>query len=339
MGVTQAPLTMTAGSEQSTSEGVGVVEDDCWEDGGESWGDGDDAGVVLSRGNEGPDVEGRTQTPLMLNEGGEQTTGEGEGGFDEEGGGCEDGDTDCGTFVDGKLGADVDESGVEGVEVGAGVDGAGVCAGVSDGLLAGEDDTGGKTHLPARSRPGGQLTVGEGDDDEGCAVDGGLDGKLGADVDESVVEGVEVGAGVDGAGVCAGVSDGLLAGEDDTGGKTHLPARSKPRGQLTVGVGDDDEGCEVDGGLVIRGEVEEVAGSEEGGGEEAGSLVGEVEGGSVVVVGSGAEEGTEELCGGGGVLVGEVMESGPEGTEELCGGGGVLVGEVMESGPEGAEEL
>jgi len=96
----------------------------------------------------------------MLIEGDEQTTGEGEGGFDEEGGGCEDeGGSDCGTLVDGKLGADVDGSGVEGVEVGAGVDGAGVCAGVSDGLLAGEDDSGGKTHLPARSKPRGQLTV------------------------------------------------------------------------------------------------------------------------------------------------------------------------------------
>ena len=165
---------------------------------------------------------------------------------------------------------------------------------------------------------GDKQTTGEGEeglDDEGGGCDdggdsdcGALDGELGADVDESGVEGVEVGAGLDGAGACVGVSDGLLEDGDDAGGKTQLPARSKPRGQLTVGEGDAD-GDGVDGGLVTAGESEEVAGSEDEG--EDGSLVGgegvgEVVGGSVVE--GGLEGEGVEVCGGLDVGGGSVVE-------------------------------
>jgi hypothetical protein len=91
-----------------------------------------------------------------------------------------------------------------------------------------------------------------------------------------------------------GVSDGLLSGTtDDTGGRTQLPARSKPRGHLTdgdrdgdgVGEGVGDEGGEVSWGVETACEFEEVAGSEEDGGD--GLLLGVgVEGESVVEGGS-----------------------------------------------------
>jgi len=53
-----------------------------------------------------------------------------------------------------------------------------------------------------------------------------------------------------------------------------------------VTTGESEEGCGVDGGLVITGESKGLAGSEEGGEEEDGPLVGEVEGGSVAETGS-----------------------------------------------------
>jgi len=132
--------------------------------------------------------------------------------------------------------------------------------------------------------------VGVFDDEEG----GGEDRTCGTLVGD--VSGGEVGAELVCGGVVfdVGVSDGLLSGTtDDTAGRTQLPARSKPRGQLTdgdgegVGVGEregeGDESGEVSWGVETAGEFEEVAGSEEDGGGEDGLLPGVgVEGGSVV---------------------------------------------------------
>lgn len=252
-GITQTSSMMTAGGKQITGEGVGVFEAGGWEDGGDCCGDEDGADVALSEGgccgdedgaavalsggDDGVDVEGRTQRPLMRIEGDKQTTGEGEEGLDDEGGGCDDGgEPDCGALVDGEFGADVDESGVEGVEVGAGLDVAGACVGVSDGLLEDGDDAGGKTQLPARSKPRGQLTVGDADADDGDGVDGGL--------------------------VTAGESEEVAGSEEDEGEDGSL-------------VGGGEEGvCEVEGGSVVEG------GLEGEGVEVCGGLV--VVGGSVV---------------------------------------------------------
>ena len=242
-GITQAPSMITAGATQTIGEGVGVF-DGGWEDGGGCCGDEDGAGVALSGGEEGLDDEGRTQTPLMRIEGDKQTTGEGEEGFDDEGGGCEDGGgSDCGTLVDGKLGADVDESGVEGVEVGAGVDCAGVCVGVSDELLAGGDDAGGKTQLPARSKPSGQLTVGEEDEDSGCGADEGLVGTGGFEV-----AGSEEGEGEDGSLVDGG-DEGV--GEVEGGSVVEGGSGVEEGAEVVCG------GLDVDGGSVVEGSVEE----------------------------------------------------------------------------------
>jgi len=243
---------MTAGGTQTTGEGVGVFDGgdcwedarDCWEDGGDCWADEDGAGVALSGGEEGLGDEGRTQTPLMRTVGDKQITGEGEEGFDDEGGGCEDGgDSDCGTLADGKLGADVDESGVEGVEVGAGVDGAGVCVGVSDGLLAAGDDAGGNTQLPARSKPRGQLTEGDADEVSGGGVDEGLMG-----TGEFEVAGSEEGEGEDGSLVDGG-EEGVGEVEGGSG--------------VEEGAEDVCGGSDVDGGSVVEVSVEEGCGEDE----------------------------------------------------------------------------
>jgi hypothetical protein len=111
----------------------------------------------------------------------------------------------------------------------------------------------------------------------------------------------EEGAGV---GVCTGskcgsidfdgVSDGLFA-SCDTEGRTQLPARSKPKGQLTDWDEDGDEGGEVSWAGVTGGEFEWVGVTgEEGGGEERLSSGVGVEGGLL------ADDGDEgaEFCGG-----------------------------------------
>ena len=140
--------------------------------------------------------------------------------------------------------------------------------------------------------------VGVSDDEEGGCEDW-AGGTLVGDA-----SGVEVGADLVCEGVVfdVGVSDELLSR-----GRTQLPARSKPRRQLPEEDGEGDEGGEVGWGVVTAGESEEVAGSEEDGGEEDGLLPGVgVEGGSVVEGGS-DEEGVVG-CGGSGVDEASVVE-------------------------------